>query len=218
MAAPPPVPPPVWKPEIGPDGIARDSPVIAYTEKVILEEQLQLKKYIQENYSKIRDVEKELENLTLEMKLTAGPKKAALEHLRKKIELSTERIRLAKVKEEHAKKAWEAAAQVVKDEEDAKQKLCDDLNRLGVNNTQHATINSVPQQPMTQNAASATSPLSNAVEPATVGQPQRPSEPEKKRKPPNTGRGRGGVMILPKGRGAPSSGWTGAGFDVDGGI
>ncbi|KAK3145291.1 hypothetical protein QOZ80_4AG0326820 [Eleusine coracana subsp. coracana] len=149
-----------------------------------------------------------------------------------------------------AEEAWEAAAQVVKDEEDAKQKLCDDLNHLvqesaasqysrleelkkrlesinpsrasidvsGVNNTQHATINSVPQQPMTQNAASATSPLSNAVEPATVGQPQRPSEPEKKRKPPNTGRGRGGVMILPKGRGAPSSGWTGAGFDVDGGI
>ncbi|CAL4941363.1 unnamed protein product [Urochloa decumbens] len=117
-------------PEIGPDGLARDSPVIAYTEKVILEEQLQLKKYIQENYSKIRDVEKELENLTLEMKLTAGPKKAALEHLRKKIEISTEKIRLAKVKEEQAKKAWEAAAQVVTDEEDAKQKLCDDLNHL----------------------------------------------------------------------------------------
>lgn len=33
-------------------------------------------RYIQENYSKIRDVEKELESLTLEMKLTAGPKKA----------------------------------------------------------------------------------------------------------------------------------------------
>ncbi|KAG2538692.1 hypothetical protein PVAP13_9NG398700 [Panicum virgatum] len=130
MAAPPPAPPPTLKPEIGPDGLARDSPVIAYTEKVILEEQLQLKKYIQDNYSKIREVEKELENLTFEMKLTAGPKKAALEHLRKKIEMSTEKIRLAKVKEEQAKKAWEAAAQVVKDEEDAKQKLCDDLNHL----------------------------------------------------------------------------------------
>lgn len=129
MAAPPP-PPPSLEPEIGPDGLARDSPVLAYTEKVIAEEQLQLKKYIQENYSKIRDVEKELENLTLEVKLTAGPKKAALEHLRKKIEMSTERIRLAKVKEDEAKKAWEAAAQVVKEEEEAKQRLCDDLNRL----------------------------------------------------------------------------------------
>lgn len=33
-------------------------------------------RYIEENYSKIRDVERELENLTLDMKLIAGPKKA----------------------------------------------------------------------------------------------------------------------------------------------
>ncbi|KAF3327112.1 hypothetical protein FCM35_KLT07230 [Carex littledalei] len=116
--------------EIGPDGLARESPVIAYTEKVIAAEQLQLKKYIQENYSKIRDVERELEGLNLEMKLTAGPKKAALEHLRKKIEIATERIRVAKLKEEQAKKAWEAAQQALKEEEAAKQELCDDLNSL----------------------------------------------------------------------------------------
>ncbi|KAJ4807202.1 hypothetical protein LUZ62_019768 [Rhynchospora pubera] len=121
---------PALTPEIGPDGLARDSPVIAYTEKIIEAEQLQLKKYIQENYSKIRDVERELENLNLEMKLTAGPKKAALEHLRKKIEVATEKIRIAKLKEEQAKKAWEAAQQALKEEEAAKQKLCDDLNNL----------------------------------------------------------------------------------------
>ncbi|KAJ1689135.1 hypothetical protein LUZ63_013290 [Rhynchospora breviuscula] len=121
---------PALTPEIGPDGLARDSPVIAYTEKIIEAEQLQLKKYIQENYSKIRDVERELENLNLEMKLTAGPKKAAMEHLRKKIEMATEKIRVAKLKEEQAKKAWEAAQQALKEEEAAKQKLCDDLNNL----------------------------------------------------------------------------------------
>ncbi|XP_057774449.1 uncharacterized protein LOC130993541 [Salvia miltiorrhiza] len=121
---------PILLPEIGPDGLARESPIIAYTEKIIEEEQLQLRKYIEENYSKIRDVERELANLSMEMKLTAGPKKAALEHLRKKIEMSTERIRLAKVKEEQAKKAWEAAAKDVQDEEAIKQKLCDDLNSL----------------------------------------------------------------------------------------
>ncbi|XP_047959515.1 uncharacterized protein LOC125204819 isoform X2 [Salvia hispanica] len=120
----------VLLPEIGPDGLARESPIIAYTEKIIEEEQLQLRKYIEENYSKIRDVERELANLSMEMKLTAGPKKAALEHLRKKIEMSTERIRLAKVKEEQAKKAWEAAAKDVQDEEAIKQKLCNDLNNL----------------------------------------------------------------------------------------
>ncbi|XP_011076266.1 uncharacterized protein LOC105160537 [Sesamum indicum] len=117
-------------PEIGPDGLARESPVIAYTEKVIEEEQLQLRKYIEENYSKIRDVERELANLTMEMKLTSGPKKAALELMRKKIEMSTERIRVAKLKEEQAKKAWEAASKAVKDEEAIKQKLCEDLNNL----------------------------------------------------------------------------------------
>lgn len=206
-------------------------------------------RYIQENYSKIRDVEKELESLTLEMKLTAGPKKAALEHLRKKVEMSTERIRLAKVKEEQAKKAWEAAAQVVKEEEDAKQKLCDDLNRLvhesatsqysrleelkkrleslnpgrasvyvsGPNATQNATTNSVPDQSTAQNPANATGPVNNAVDPVSSVQQQRPAEAEKKRRPSNSGRGRGGVMVLPKGRGSSGAGWTGAGFDVVGG-
>lgn len=121
---------PSLRPEIGPDGLAREAAVIGYTERIIEEEQLQLHKYIQENYSKIRNVERELQNLTLEMKLTAGPKKSALEHLRKKIEHSTEKIRAAKLKEEQARKVWEAAEKVVKEEEAIKQKLCEDLSNL----------------------------------------------------------------------------------------
>ncbi|KAG4909653.1 hypothetical protein JHK87_055769 [Glycine soja] len=35
-----------------------------------------IERYIQENYSKICDVERELANFSLQMKLTAGPKKA----------------------------------------------------------------------------------------------------------------------------------------------
>ncbi|XP_038979315.1 uncharacterized protein LOC103697091 [Phoenix dactylifera] len=122
--------PPSLLPVIGPDGIARENPLIAYTEKLIEDEHIQLKRYIQENYSKIHDVERELENLTLELKLTAGPKKAALEHLRKKIELQSERIHVAKLKEDQAKKVWEAASQAVWDEEETKKKICDDLNQL----------------------------------------------------------------------------------------
>ncbi|KAB2016692.1 hypothetical protein ES319_D08G111600v1 [Gossypium barbadense] len=121
---------PALEPEIGPDGLAREAPVIAYTEKIIEEERVQLKKYIEENYSKIRDVERELANLTMEMKLTAGPKKAALEHMRKKIEMSTERICIAKQKEEEARKIWEAALKALNDEEALKQKLCEDLKNL----------------------------------------------------------------------------------------
>ncbi|KAK7343649.1 hypothetical protein VNO77_12558 [Canavalia gladiata] len=117
-------------PEIGPDGLPTEAPAISYTEKIIEAKQLQLQNYIQENYSKIRDVERELANLTLEMKLTAGPKKAALELLRKKIEASTERIRVAKQREEQARKVWESLSKVVKDEEAMKQKLCEDLSNL----------------------------------------------------------------------------------------
>ncbi|KHG21035.1 Poly [ADP-ribose] polymerase 14 [Gossypium arboreum] len=121
---------PTLLPEIGPDGLPREPSVIAYTEKIIEEERLQLTKYIAENYSKIHDIERELANLTMEMKLTAGPKKAALEHMRKKIEMSTERIRIAKEKEEQARKAWESASKALHDEEAIKQKLCEDLNNL----------------------------------------------------------------------------------------
>ncbi|KAF5207005.1 hypothetical protein FRX31_003409 [Thalictrum thalictroides] len=123
-------PPSLLLPEIGPDGLPRENPVIAYTERKIEEEQNHLRKYIEENYSKIRDVERELQNLNMQVKLTAGPKKAALEHLRKKIELSTEKIRIAKIKEEEARKVWEEAKKAVTDEEALKQKLCDDLNQL----------------------------------------------------------------------------------------
>ncbi|XP_059450609.1 uncharacterized protein LOC132181419 isoform X2 [Corylus avellana] len=245
-------------PEIGPDGLPREAPVIAYTEKIIAEEQLQLKKYIEENYSKIRDVERELGNLTLEMKLTAGPKKAALEHLRKKIEMSTERIRLAKLKEEEAQKAWEAALKAVKDEEAIKQKLCEDLSqlvqesssmqfarleelkrRLEALNPSRVSI-SVPydgkavEPPQNTTATNASVPRTtepgagvaanipsegrSGNVPVTNGQNQQLSvegEGRGRKKSQFQGRGKG-IGAVPKGRGSPAPGWTGAGFDVDG--
>ncbi|KAL3701502.1 hypothetical protein R1sor_019524 [Riccia sorocarpa] len=121
---------PNFVPSVGPDGLPTDVPMIAYTEKILEEKELKLKQYIQDNYSKIRDVEKELANLAFEVKLTAGPKKHALEHLRKMIETSTEKIKVAKLKEEQARKALEAAEKAVQAEEANKQLLCEDLNRL----------------------------------------------------------------------------------------
>ncbi|KAI0500858.1 hypothetical protein KFK09_019076 [Dendrobium nobile] len=240
--------------EIGPDGIARESAIIAYTEKVIEEEQLQLKRYIKENYSKIRDVERELENLTLELKLTAGPKKAALEHMRKKIELVNERLRAAKLKEEQAKKAWEAAAQVVKDEEAAKQKLCDDLNQLVQEsaNTQYSRLEelkrrlealnpsrvssdvsdgksvqsshsseTVSQKTIQQTAelagqaphSSAMSGTKNNTALESDGDNQLHQVREKK---PTMNPARLKKNIILKSRAGSDSGWTGAGFDVEG--
>ncbi|CAI0404137.1 unnamed protein product, partial [Linum tenue] len=91
------------EPEIGPDGLARESPIIAYTEKVM---SLSLSRYgshfqlrsvglmkfsssgicvflsgncrraasiTQINKSMLLGVERELANLSMEMKLTAGP-------------------------------------------------------------------------------------------------------------------------------------------------
>lgn len=236
-------------PEIGPDGLAREAPVIAYTEKIIAEEQLQLKKYIEENYSKIRDVERELANLSMEMKLTAGPKKAALEHLRKKIEASTERIRVAKLKEEEARKVWEAASKVVKDEEAMKQKLCDDLSnlvqesstsqfnrleelkrRLGALNPGRTSVSSPQAAP---SGTGADAPASSVPHASGAGQaadnsthrgsngngpsrqPTADGEERGRKKVQFQGRGKG-IGAVPKGRGPPGPGWTGAGFDVDG--
>ncbi|KAL2649434.1 hypothetical protein R1flu_017562 [Riccia fluitans] len=121
---------PTFVPNVGPDGLPTDDPRIAYTERVLEEKEQKLKQYIQDNYSKIRNVEKELATLAFEVKLTAGPKKHALEHLRKMIETSTEKIKVAKLKEEQARKALEAAEKVVETEEANKQRLCEDLNRL----------------------------------------------------------------------------------------
>ncbi|CAM6127965.1 unnamed protein product [Calypogeia fissa] len=121
---------PSFTPNIGADGLATDVPIISYTEKVLEEKELKLKQYIQDNYSKIRNVEKELATLALEVKLTAGPKKLALEHLRKKIETATEKIKAAKLKEQQAKKVWEVADKALQAEEGYKQSLCEDLNRL----------------------------------------------------------------------------------------
>ncbi|KAL4595298.1 hypothetical protein ACB092_12G081900 [Castanea dentata] len=249
---------PSLRPEIGPDGLAREAPVIAYTEKIIEEEQLQLKKYIEENYTKIRDVEREFANLSMELKLTAGPKKAALEHLRKKIEMSTEKIRLAKLKEEQARKLWEAASQAVKDEEAIKQKLCNDLSQLveESSNTQFSRLEELkrrlealnPSRSSTsvpfdgksvgppQNTTVTNDSVSQSTEPVagvtanvpnqgnggnvTVmnGQNQQPStegEGRGRKKIQFQGRGKG-IGAVPKGRGSPAPGWTGAGFDVDG--
>ncbi|AED96133.1 hypothetical protein AtNW77_Chr5g0136641 [Arabidopsis thaliana] len=160
---------PKLKAEIGADGLAREAPVIAYTEKIIEEEQVQLRKYIEENYTKIRDVEREFGNLSMELKLTAGPKKAAMEHLRKKIEVSTERIHAAKLKEEEARKAFEAASKVVKDEEATKQSLCEDLNSLvqQSSNTQYARLEELKRRLEALNPNRSSTSIQQVQEPET---------------------------------------------------
>lgn len=44
------------------------------------------------NYSRVREVEKELAQLQLQLRITAGPKRSALELIRKKIELQNAKV------------------------------------------------------------------------------------------------------------------------------
>ncbi len=52
---------------------------------------------IQQNYARIQGVEKELQGLQLQLKLTSGPKRSALEMLRRKIEAQTDRVIAARL-------------------------------------------------------------------------------------------------------------------------
>ena len=61
------------------------------------------------NYTHIRDVEKELSDLQLQLKLTAGPKRSALELLRKKIEEQNDRVVLARAQASTARKVTHCA-------------------------------------------------------------------------------------------------------------
>ncbi|XP_040866555.1 uncharacterized protein [Glycine max] len=200
---------PSFVPEIGSDGLPRQSSVITYTEQIIEAEQLQLKKYIQENYTKIRDVERELANLGLEMKLTSGPKKAALEHMRKKIEASTEKIRVAKIQEEQARKVWESASKTVQEEEAIKQKLCEDLSKL---DGRSSSLDSAIQGGSAGNVPYQNNGLKVPV--TNEHKPQPPSEEGRNKKKVNYQRGKG-IGAVPKTRSSTPD-WTGAGFDVDG--
>ena len=60
---------------------------------------------IQNNYSRIKDVERELSGLQMQLKLSTGPKKSALMMLRKKIEVQNDRVLAARAAQKAAKKA-----------------------------------------------------------------------------------------------------------------
>lgn len=61
---------------------------------------------IAKNYSHIKNVEVQLAQLQLQLNLTSGPKKSALEMLRKKIEAKNEQVFTARQKFLSAQKVW----------------------------------------------------------------------------------------------------------------
>lgn len=65
---------------------------------------LYLRRCIANNYTRIKDVERELSGLQMQLKLSTGPKKSALMMMRKKIELQNDRVLHARDRQRAAKK------------------------------------------------------------------------------------------------------------------
>lgn len=59
---------------------------------------------IQANYGKIKEVERELASLQLQLRVNVGPKKHALEMLRRKIETQNEKVKAATARRDVTKK------------------------------------------------------------------------------------------------------------------
>lgn len=59
---------------------------------------------IANNYTRIKDVERELSGLQMQLKLSTGPKKSALMMIRKKIEVQNERVLTARDRQRAARK------------------------------------------------------------------------------------------------------------------
>lgn len=114
------------------------------SEEAIKKKENQLLGLINTNYGRIREVERELSQLQLQLKLTNGPKRSALEMLRKKIEVQNEKVLTARRNHEKLQKQVDAAAEVLAAEERVKDQLCQELNLL-VQESAHAQIDKLEQ-------------------------------------------------------------------------
>lgn len=85
---------------------------------------------IESHYERIRNTEKELSSLQVQLRMNVDPRKKALELLRKKIEEQTIVVNSARDASEAASKAASAAAEVLAGEERIKDQLCQELKLL----------------------------------------------------------------------------------------
>ena len=101
-----------------------------------------LRKIIERNFSKTREVERELLLLRRDMDLTSGSRKLALEHMRCKIEAASERVSLARSRKVAAEAALQIASDSLSSEENQKTGLQEDMSTLICQNSQaqHARL------------------------------------------------------------------------------
>jgi hypothetical protein len=82
------------------------------------------------NYGRIREVERELSGLQLQLHVNVGPKKQALEMMRRKIEEQNERVGEAQRRHTATAAAAKVAKEALEREEKVKQQLCEELDLL----------------------------------------------------------------------------------------
>eukprot|EP00798_Chlamydomonas_sp_ICE-L_P021878 gene21881-28911_t len=141
------------------------------------------------SYTRLKGVERELSNLTLQLRVNVGPKQAALEFVRRKIEVQTEKAGAARERFVKAKQVMQAAEEELKKEEDEKDLLCRELQIL-VEQSSSAQLNKLEelkahlaqlshtQAPApTPSQAPAPSP-SPSPSPAQQQQPQQQEQPQ----------------------------------------
>lgn len=104
--------------------------IVNTSEKALEQKERELQSCIAQNYARIQGVEKELQGLQLQLRLTSGPKKSALEMLRKKIEVQADRVVVARTSLAAANKVAKTATARLAAEEAAKDELCKELNML----------------------------------------------------------------------------------------
>ncbi|KAK9834428.1 hypothetical protein WJX74_001542 [Apatococcus lobatus] len=138
-----------------------------YNEKIIEAKERQLQETIAQNYSRIKGVEKELKGLQLQLKLTSGPKRSALEHLRKKIEFQNERVVAARERFHSARKVADVAEESFRTEDRMKEQLCQELNLL-VQQSAHAQLDKLEQLTQRLELLNHGEPLPQGQNPASL--------------------------------------------------
>ncbi|GMH44757.1 hypothetical protein BSKO_12709 [Bryopsis sp. KO-2023] len=114
------------------------------SEKTIVEKEQQLREYIRQNYSRIKGVENELNTMQRELRLADGPKRSALEMLRKKIEVQNEQVVAARARHRAARRFLASTEEELQTAEAVKEQLCSELN-LVVQHSARAQLDKLEQ-------------------------------------------------------------------------
>ncbi|KAG1674199.1 hypothetical protein FOA52_013819, partial [Chlamydomonas sp. UWO 241] len=101
-----------------------------YSQQVLEAKDRELRELVLRNFSRIHEVTRELQQLQQQVQMTSGPKRQALELMRRKIEAQNEKCVAVRARHSVAKAAFDLVDAELQGEEAEKTRLCDELNIL----------------------------------------------------------------------------------------